>query len=138
MPPSTENEGYYIGVMTGTSGDGLDIALVNINQSRGLQFISSKTVPFSTRLRKKLLELSTPSVNEIEKMGECDTELGNFIGHSIVSFLKSHDVSNKRIVAIGSHGQTIRHRPPSDGNPFPFTLQIGLSLIHISEPTRPY
>ena len=87
MPPSTENfEGYYIGVMTGTSGDGLDIALVNINRSQALQFISSETIPFSTQLREKLIELSTPSANEIEKLGQCDTELGNFIGHSIVSY----------------------------------------------------
>ncbi len=126
MPPSTENfEGYYIGVMTGTSGDGLDIALVNINRNQTLQFVSSETIPFSPQLREKLIELSTPSVNEIEKLGQCDTELGNFIGRSIVSFLEGRNLSTKRIVAIGSHGQTIRHRPPSDGNPFPFTLQIG-------------
>ena len=126
MPPSTENfEGYYIGVMTGTSGDGLDIALVNINRSQTLQFVSSETIPFSPQLREKLIELSTPSANEIEKLGQCDTELGNFIGHSIMSFLEGRNLSTKRIVAIGSHGQTIRHRPPSDGNPFPFTLQIG-------------
>ena len=111
--------------MTGTSGDGLDIALVNINQSQGLQFVSSETRPFSTQLRKNLIELSTPGANEIEKMGHCDTELGSFIGHTILSFLKNHNVSTTRVVAIGSHGQTIRHRPPSDGNPFPFTLQIG-------------
>ena len=101
MPPSTENfEGYYIGVMTGTSGDGLDIALVNINRSQGLQFVSSETIPFNTQLRQKLIELSTPSANEIEKLGQCDTELGNFIGRSILSFLESRNLSTKRILSL--------------------------------------
>jgi len=111
--------------MTGTSGDGLDIALVNIEQNQGLQFVAAETVPFSEQLREKLIALSTPAANEIEKMGQCDTELGGFIGLSIIRFLENHAVSRDKIIAIGSHGQTIRHRPPSEDNQFPFTLQIG-------------
>ena len=126
MPQSSENfEGYYIGVMTGTSGDGLDIALVNIERNQGLQFVAAETVPFSAKLREKLIALSTPEVGEIEKMGRCDTELGSFIGLSIMRFLENQAVGRNRIIAIGSHGQTIRHRPPSEDNQFPFTLQIG-------------
>ena len=126
MPQSTENfEGYYIGVMTGTSGDGLDIALVNIERNQKLQFIAAETIPFSAQLRQKLIALSTPEVNEIEKMGQCDTELGSFIGLSVIRFLKKKAISSNKIMAIGSHGQTIRHRPPSKDNQFPFTLQIG-------------
>ena len=118
-------EGYYVGVMTGTSGDGLDIALVNINLQQGLEFLAAETIPFTTELRKKLVSLSMPEVNEIEKMGQCDTELGTFIGLSVIKFLESNNVSRSRIIAIGSHGQTIRHRPPSAGNKSPFTIQIG-------------
>ena len=70
MPQSSENfEGYYIGVMTGTSGDGLDIALVSIERNQGLQFVAAETVTFSEQLREKLIALSTPEANEIEKMG---------------------------------------------------------------------
>ena len=111
--------------MTGTSGDGLDIALVNIERNQGLQFIAAETVPFSEQLREKLIALSTPEADEIEKMGQCDTELGDFIGSSIIRFLENQAVDRDKIIAIGSHGQTIRHRPPSEDNQFPFTLQIG-------------
>ena len=126
MPQHTENfEGFYIGVMTGTSGDGLDIALVNSERNQGLQFVAAETVPFTEKLRKKIMALSTPEANEIEKMGQCDTELGDFIGSSISRFLEHQAFDRDKIIAIGSHGQTIRHRPPSEDNQFPFTLQIG-------------
>ena len=58
-------------------------------------------------------------------MGQCDTELGSFIGSSITRFLENQAVDRDKIIAIGSHGQTIRHRPPSEDNQFTFTLQIG-------------
>ena len=126
LPESTSNfEGYYIGVMTGTSGDGLDIALVNIRRQHGLDFIAAQTIPFTEELRKKLVSLSMPSKNEIETLGQCDTELGNFIGCSVIQFLQRNQVSSDRIIAIGSHGQTVRHRPPSNINKSPFTIQIG-------------
>ena len=111
--------------MTGTSGDGLDLALVNIERNQGLQFVATETISFSEQLREKLIALSTPEANEIEKMGQCDTELGDFIGSSIIRFLENQAVDRAKIIAIGSHGQTIRHRPPSEDNQFPFTLQIG-------------
>ena len=104
MPQSSKNfEGYYIGVMTGTSGDGLDIALVNIERNQGLQFVAAETVTFSEQLREKLIALSTPEANEIEKMGQCDTELGSFIGLSIIRFLENQAVGRDKIIAIGSH-----------------------------------
>ena len=78
--------------MTGTSGDGLDIALVNIERNQGLQFVAAETVPFDEQLREKLIALSTPGANEIEKMGQCDTELGSFIGLSIIRFLENQAV----------------------------------------------
>ncbi len=111
--------------MTGTSGDGLDIALVNINLQNDLTFMAAQTFTFNKELRKKLISLSSPSVDELETMGQCDTELGYFIGSSIIKFLQSSKISRNKIIAIGSHGQTIRHRPPSNNNKLPFTIQIG-------------
>ena len=87
--------------MTGTSGDGLDLALVNIERNQGLQFVATETISFSEQLRKKLIALSTPEANEIEKMGQCDTELGSFIGLSIVRFLEHQAVGRDKIIAIG-------------------------------------
>ena len=77
LPQSSENfEGYYIGVMTGTSGDGLDIALVNIERNQGLQFVAAETVPFSEKLREKLISKLAKSdviclqdVNSLDRIG---------------------------------------------------------------------
>ena len=55
-------------------------------------------------------------------MGAADTELGLFIGNSILEFLDGLHLASEDITGIGSHGQTIRHRPKAN---YPFTLQIG-------------
>ena len=111
--------------MTGTSGDGLDLALIKIGPDNGIKFVASTAIEFPKALRKRLMQLSTPSENEIEIMGECDTELGEFTGNAIATFLSKTPIKKQQIKAIGSHGQTIRHRPPSLTNQLPFTLQIG-------------
>ena len=117
--------GYYLGTMTGTSGDGLDVSLIEIDESENVKFVTGQTFKYGDNLRKNLISLSSPTNNEIELMGECDTELGQFTGESILDFL--HNIGRKKetIIALGSHGQTIRHRPPSTKNRFPFTIQIG-------------
>ena len=126
MPSQGKNhQGYYVGTMTGTSGDGLDISLIEIDESGKVKFVSADTFEFHEDLRKKLISLSYPGANEIELMGQCDTELGHFTSICILKFLAQLGLTNKQIVAIGSHGQTIRHRPPSTNNQFPFTIQIG-------------
>ena len=126
MPPqANSHQGYYVGTMTGTSGDGLDISLIEIDEFGGVNFVSAETFEFQDDLRKKLLGLSYPKANEIEHMGECDTQLGRFTGISVLKFLAGAGITKEQVIAIGSHGQTIRHRPPSAINPHPFTIQIG-------------
>ena len=118
-------QGYYLGAMTGTSGDGLDVSLIEIDESENVKFVTGQTFKYGDNLRKNLISLSSPTNNEIELMGECDTELGQFTGESILDFLNNIGRKKETIIALGSHGQTIRHRPPSTKNRFPFTIQIG-------------
>ncbi len=126
MPSQAKkHQGYYVGTMTGTSGDGLDVSLIHIDEFAKVKFVSAESFEFREDLRKKLISLSYPRENEIELMGQCDTELGHFTGVSVVKFLENIGLENEKIIAIGSHGQTIRHRPPSANNRFPFTIQIG-------------
>ena len=111
----------YVGVMSGTSVDGLDIAMVDMSTGAP-RIIHSTTVALPDALAAGLLDLNRPGEDEIERAGACDAELGEFIGRAILDCLEVWQVSPSDIRAIGCHGQTIRHRPDS---PRPFTVQIG-------------
>ncbi len=117
----------FVGVMTGTSIDGLDIAAIEIDPNEKVGFIASETTAYPFDLRKNLLALSQADAVSISSYGELDTALGKFIGNSVNSFLRKFGIDPKAVQAIGSHGQTIRHQPP--GKPGTseqsFTLQIG-------------
>ena len=117
----------FVGVMTGTSVDGLDIAAIEIDLDEKIKFIASETTAYPPDLRKNLLALSQAEAASISSYGELDAALGKFIGKSVNSFLRKFGIDSKKVRAIGSHGQTIRHQPPgTTGNgEQSFTLQIG-------------
>ncbi|MDE0661882.1 MAG: anhydro-N-acetylmuramic acid kinase [Gammaproteobacteria bacterium] len=111
----------YIGVMSGTSVDGLDVALVDM--SAGMPRITKcTTVALPPDLRSALVALTSPGDDEIARAGTCDAALGDFIGQTVLGCLESWSTAPRDIRAIGCHGQTIRHHP--DLVP-PFTVQIG-------------
>lgn len=114
-------EPLYLGVMTGTSLDGFDTILARFT-AEGPQVVASAARPFDPTLRAELLALCSPGDNEIERLGIADLRLGEAIGDACLALLKASEVTPDRVRAIGSHGQTIRHRP---NQPHPFTLQIG-------------
>lgn len=107
----------YIGVMTGTSMDGVDIVAASFEP---LQLHATLTVPFEPELRDELMALTLPDDNEIDRMGKADVALAKMIGDGINILIEKHQLDRSQIKAIGSHGQTIRHRPEHG-----FTLQIG-------------
>ena len=107
----------YIGVMTGTSMDGVDIIAASFDP---LQLHATLTVPFDPDLRDELMALTLPDDNEIDRMGKADVALAQMIGNGINQLIENHKLDRDQIKAIGSHGQTIRHRPE-----YGFTLQIG-------------
>jgi anhydro-N-acetylmuramic acid kinase len=117
----------FVGVMTGTSVDGLDIAAIEINLDEKIEFIASETTAYPPDLRENLLALSQAEAASISSYGEIDAALGKFIGNSVNSFLRKFGIDSEEVQAIGSHGQTIRHQPPgTTGNgEQSFTLQIG-------------
>lgn len=107
----------YIGIMSGTSLDGIDLVAVSFEP---LQLHATLTTPFPEQLRKDLIALTLPADNEIERMGVADVALARLIGESVNQLITTHQLDKHEIRAIGSHGQTIRHRPEAG-----FTLQIG-------------
>ena len=120
-----ETTELYIGLMSGTSLDGIDAALFDLTDHPRL--IAARTYPLPPSLRAELLALCRPGSDEIERMGPVDRHLGLEFGAATTALLREHGIAPGSVRAIGSHGQTIRHRPKLAGNAaaYPFTLQIG-------------
>ena len=111
----------YIGLISGTSADGIDAALVSFEGSHP-SLVAHHLHPIPADTRERLLSLFTPSDLQVDLMGELDIEMGRLFADAARTLLEHSNVPASHIRAIGSHGQTIRHRP--SGN-HPFTLQIG-------------
>ena len=114
---------YYLGLMSGTSADAIDVVIVNFADDK-ITLTASHSISLNPNIRHQIHALATPSNNEIDRLGELDQQLGEVFAESIRELLVNAKIPPHHIVAIGTHGQTIRHRPP--GSPVrPFTLQIG-------------
>jgi anhydro-N-acetylmuramic acid kinase len=113
---------YFIGVMSGTSLDGVDIALSSISESGSFELVKAQTFSFPKTLYKQLQLLILKQGSTLQSLGEIDIALGQLIGHSINQFLIELNLASQDITAIGSHGQTIFHSPTGK---WPFSLQIG-------------
>ncbi len=114
---------YYIGLMSGTSADGIDLALVDF-AATGQQprLVASFYQSYSAVITDKITSLYQPGSNEVDRAFHLDVELAQLFSQAINALLNQESLSTKDIIAIGNHGQTIRHRPSGDN---PFTLQIG-------------
>ena len=113
----------YIGLMSGTSADGIDAVLLEISSS-GMELKGHIERPHPQPLRREILALCQPGDNEIERSGQMDCQLGNAFSKAVNQLLQQQQLAPADITAIGSHGQTIRHHPPGS-LAHPFTLQIG-------------
>ncbi|OUR63569.1 anhydro-N-acetylmuramic acid kinase [Colwellia sp. 39_35_sub15_T18] len=120
--PSQKSKEYYIGLMSGTSADGIDLALVTFDNNSKPQLHGRFYHPYSTAVAHKITALYNPNHNEIDRAFELDIELAQLFSQAIKAFLTQEKLALNDIIAIGSHGQTIRHRPQAK---HPFTLQIG-------------
>lgn len=121
-PHCSSKQKYYIGLMSGTSADGIDLALVTFDNDSKPQLHASFYHPYSAEIANKITALYSPNHNEIDRAFELDVELAQLFTKAINALLKQEQLSCHDIIAIGNHGQTIRHRPQAK---HPFTLQIG-------------
>ena len=114
---------YYIGIMSGTSLDAVDIVLSDIHSSGSFAFISAQSYPVPADLKQDLLSLSQDRLtNELDTYARLDTQMGQLFAQNCNQFIKEQALEISDITAIGSHGQTIRHYPDSN---YPTSLQIG-------------
>lgn len=113
----------YIGIMTGTSVDAIDVALLEFeyNQAR---LLGTHSHELPNAIKRNIHRLCLPGNNEIDVMGETDRTLGALYAEAVDILLDRSGTSRDSIAAIGCHGQTIRHRTQTDVSQR-FSLQIG-------------
>jgi anhydro-N-acetylmuramic acid kinase len=114
----------FIGLMSGTSLDGVDAALVRFDNQQGIVVLKTHFLPYSNTLRTELLALQHPTENELEKTALIANKLAQLYAQTVNELLVSADTSASTVTAIGCHGQTIRHRPELG-----FTMQIGNAAL---------
>lgn len=113
---------YFIGLMSGTSLDGIDVALVSFEKTQPT-LVSRHSHPFPSKLRKTLLNMINPLwTGSFLQIGTINQELGYLFADSVNALLNKSGISSHRITAIGSHGHTIWHNPTGR---LPFSTQLG-------------
>lgn len=113
----------FIGVMSGTSLDGIDAALVSFEKG-ACQLIETLFLAYPDTLKTELLALHEPQTNELEAACILGCRLAHLYADAVKKLLKKANISADKVTAIGNHGQTIRHRPELE-----FTLQIGNNAL---------
>tara|TARA_R110002167_G_scaffold262020_3_gene468719 strand:- start:878 stop:2002 length:1125 start_codon:yes stop_codon:yes gene_type:complete len=111
----------FIGVMTGTSADGIDICLANIQHSK-IDLIASSSIDFPASLKSEVKALCFPGTNEIFRAQTLGIKLSLLTAQHINQLLAKNLISAESVSAIGFHGQTIRHHPESE---YAFSTQVG-------------
>jgi anhydro-N-acetylmuramic acid kinase len=126
MPAKT-----YLGLISGTSADGIDAALVRWDDDAATarpSLVFGRTYPWDPALRARLVALGQGDVPlSLDDIGELDVQIGAAFADAALQAMADSGVPRGSIAGIGSHGQTLRHRPSGrrgDGVD-PYTMQLG-------------
>lgn len=114
--------GFYIGVMSGTSLDAIDVALIETSPTDQPKLIAHHTAEFAVEMLNALTVLIRSQQCQLSQLGELDIQLGLAYADAINHLLNSLNMSAAQVDGIGCHGQTIFHSPDSN---YPFSMQIG-------------
>jgi anhydro-N-acetylmuramic acid kinase len=120
-----------IGLMSGTSADGVDAALVRIDDSaraRRLHLRAFHTMRFPVGLREAILDASDPCTGTVDLLCRLNVALGEVFADAALEVCRQAGISIGNVDLIGSHGQTVQHLPepsPLGGYPIRATLQLG-------------
>ncbi|MCG7587443.1 anhydro-N-acetylmuramic acid kinase [Photobacterium sp. OFAV2-7] len=111
----------FIGIMSGTSMDGVDTVLVDIDGSK-IELLCEHAFPMGENLKQSLLDVCMGQPTNLQAIGELDHRLGHLFADAVLALLEKANVDPATITAIGSHGQTVYHSPEST---YAFTMQLG-------------
>ena len=106
---SNPNNDLFIGIMSGTSLDGIDVAFARFNDS--VEFVAHNAFPFSSEVRDLLYYIATTREVDLDLFVRSHFLLGKLYADAVNEALKINNFSSKDIRAIGLHGQTVRHLP---------------------------
>lgn len=118
-------EFLYIGIMSGTSLDGVDAALVSFSSSTP-SLIQAIFLPYDDQLRARLLALNQAGQDELHRAALLSNELSRLYAEAVVELLVNSGISSQSITAIGCHGQTVRHCPQSESA---YSIQLGNAAL---------
>lgn len=118
-----------IGLMSGTSLDGVDAALVDFGPERP-QLLNTHFLPYSDAIKRSALALHDSHINELDNTAILANQLSHLYAEVVHGLLDKARLGNEKIRAIANHGQTIRHQPERG-----YTLQIGNNAL-LAELTR--
>ncbi|PRT19960.1 anhydro-N-acetylmuramic acid kinase [Bacillus wiedmannii] len=119
---------YIAGIMSGTSLDGIDVALVHIEGSgvdSKVELIHFTTVQFYNDMKNEIQQALSIENSNVQLICSLNFKLGLCFAGVVKEVCKEVNFPLKQLDLIGSHGQTIYHQPKQDGNMIPSTLQIG-------------
>jgi len=120
--PHSESE-LYLGLISGTSADGIDVALVRFAADGGCELARGRTYRWEAALRARLIALGQGGdATSLDELGMLDVQVAQAFADAARELLGEAGIAPTQVRALGSHGQTVRHRPQSE---FPFTWQLG-------------
>jgi anhydro-N-acetylmuramic acid kinase len=111
----------YIGIMSGTSMDGVDTVLVEIEEN-SIRLMGENSFPMGEDLKQALLDICLGQSTNLQAVGELDHRLGHLFADAVLALLEKTSISPNSVTAIGSHGQTVFHSPETQ---YAFTMQLG-------------
>lgn len=112
---------YYIGIMSGTSLDGIDIVITDITQNDAT-LIAQSTTPYSDDIKQKIETSVNSSLVSLHSFCQLDVQIAKAYAKAVNELLAKNNIKPNEITAIGCHGQTIKHAPNDE---HAYTLQIG-------------
>ena len=122
-----------IGLMSGTSVDGVDAALVEIQEqglSTQVELIAFKTFPFESEIRTRIFDLFHPDSARVDEICQLNFFIGERFAEAVLTLVDDVGIPVEAVDLIGSHGQTIHHLPSQPEAPYIFsTLQIGEAAV---------
>ncbi len=116
-----ENRDIFIGLMSGTSLDGIDVAIVEFTAATP-RLLHFSTVSYDDALRVRLRALNASPAATLDDLYDLDAELGERYAGCVNAALEQASLEARQIAAIGCHGQTVRHGPTAQR---PYSAQIG-------------
>jgi len=111
---------YYIGIMSGTSLDAVDVVIADL--SSGCKIIAQSDTAFPKELHQRLTTIIQTGKTTFSEMGQLDVELAQLYATAVNNLVSECNISKNNIIAIGCHGQTVYHQPSGD---IQFSIQLG-------------